>query len=713
VKYYVDATLGNDTQSGTTVASPWKTLGRLGFDLKPGDRVLLKRGETWRETLTVPSSGSEHGTIIYSPYGTGTPPVISAVPDMALEPEETGDIFASGFEDETDALTTDFTGKNTAGGNTVTITDSPVRTGSKALKVSFAGTSVVANAFKTLSSPATVVFVRCWLYVDQNFSMSAAGQQVYLLSMFDNVKAKYPFLIGLNSTGRKEYPFLYGAFQHSTGFEFIPTVVVTPGVFHRLELSWNRSVRFGGVRVRWNGVLLDAATGPWDTSDFDARQLFIGGYVGNHAPAAGTIIYFDDVKLETHGPIGDGVTRRDHCIDLNSQSHISIEGIDLQNASAEAVDLVGATDIVVGSVRSFHTYPWTAPNDDSPPVPIRKFYSISAAFGGAAIKNNGHIFLLDATSKVKRSVDGGGTWNTVLTFPDINKTGSVIFVDSQGFIHACPNGGGCTSGIWTSTDGGETWDYRHYTPPLAQPGGMWGFDDDGEGRRFAAYYHSNATARAAHIYRSVNGLDWSEVWDGVNEGKNARHVHGLACDHATGFIYATVGDGGTYESPITIQSRDHGATWRRILNSMPQCVGVACGAGFRLFGADVPGSRASIYRTTDDISYQEVLSVPPNMDCLWIRIDPDTRHCYAGFGGATASRQPLGLVSGTAGVWKSEDDGLTWSQVLALPITALGDGASYASNIVGGRIVISEVAGGVNIGGGVYGLNQSYSWDAA
>ena len=187
------------------------------------------------------------------------------------------------------------------------------------------------------------------------------------------------------------------------------------------------------------------------------------------------------------------------------------------------------------------------------------------------------------------------------------------------------------------------------------------------------------------------------MWDGVNETISARHVHGVAVDHSTGYVYATVGDGGSWTSPITIRSTDQGGTWARILKSMPQCVGVDAQATFRLFGTDQLGSRGAIYRTTDDATLAEVLTANVNLACLWIRTDPDTGYVYAGFGGST-------IASGSAGVWRSTDSGLTWELVLALPITAAADGTSYASNIVGGRLILSVVSGGINIGGGVYAL---------
>jgi len=77
-RYFVDATSGNDSNSGLTSAVPWKTLAKVnGATFAAGNKVLFKRGETWREQLTVPSSGSAGNPIVFGAYGTGDNPVIS------------------------------------------------------------------------------------------------------------------------------------------------------------------------------------------------------------------------------------------------------------------------------------------------------------------------------------------------------------------------------------------------------------------------------------------------------------------------------------------------------------------------------------------------------------------------------------------------------------------------------------------------------------
>lgn len=75
--YYVDATLGSDSNPGT-LALPWQTISKVNSSsFSAGDTINFKCGETWREQLTVPSSGSVGNPIIIQSYGTGAQPIIS------------------------------------------------------------------------------------------------------------------------------------------------------------------------------------------------------------------------------------------------------------------------------------------------------------------------------------------------------------------------------------------------------------------------------------------------------------------------------------------------------------------------------------------------------------------------------------------------------------------------------------------------------------
>lgn len=77
--YYVDATAGTDTANGLTEKAAWKTLAQVGAaGFAPGDQILLRRGQTWREQLTASSAGASGSPLTIGAYGaTGAAPVIS------------------------------------------------------------------------------------------------------------------------------------------------------------------------------------------------------------------------------------------------------------------------------------------------------------------------------------------------------------------------------------------------------------------------------------------------------------------------------------------------------------------------------------------------------------------------------------------------------------------------------------------------------------
>ncbi|MEP9403704.1 family 16 glycoside hydrolase [Sphingomonas silueang] len=76
--YYVDAVAGDDANTGTSAASPWRTLARAGAaTLRPGDAILLKAGSVWTgQSLDLRGSGAPGAPIVVDRYGSGARPVI-------------------------------------------------------------------------------------------------------------------------------------------------------------------------------------------------------------------------------------------------------------------------------------------------------------------------------------------------------------------------------------------------------------------------------------------------------------------------------------------------------------------------------------------------------------------------------------------------------------------------------------------------------------
>jgi parallel beta-helix repeat protein len=76
--YYVDYSLGNDTNDGTSLNSQWKSTAKVNSTtFSPGDVILFKRGEVWPDSnLKIPTSGTVGKPITFDAYGSGSKPII-------------------------------------------------------------------------------------------------------------------------------------------------------------------------------------------------------------------------------------------------------------------------------------------------------------------------------------------------------------------------------------------------------------------------------------------------------------------------------------------------------------------------------------------------------------------------------------------------------------------------------------------------------------
>jgi len=73
--YYV-STLGSDQNDGKSPQTSWRSLAKAGSAaIAPGDTVLLRRGDVWRESLS-PKSGKPDAFVTYGAYGSGAKPLL-------------------------------------------------------------------------------------------------------------------------------------------------------------------------------------------------------------------------------------------------------------------------------------------------------------------------------------------------------------------------------------------------------------------------------------------------------------------------------------------------------------------------------------------------------------------------------------------------------------------------------------------------------------
>ena len=88
--YYFSSLTGDDSRTPAQAgdaSAPWKTLSKLNSffsNLKPGDSVLLKRGETFYGFITVNKSGTRNLPIVISAYGSGNRPVITSLVTLGV-----------------------------------------------------------------------------------------------------------------------------------------------------------------------------------------------------------------------------------------------------------------------------------------------------------------------------------------------------------------------------------------------------------------------------------------------------------------------------------------------------------------------------------------------------------------------------------------------------------------------------------------------------
>ena len=85
--WFVDSVHGDDSAVGTSEATAVRSLERANkLAVKPGDKVLFRRGGLWRGTL-YPKSGTPGNPVTYSSYGVGEKPILQQSVDRS-RPED-------------------------------------------------------------------------------------------------------------------------------------------------------------------------------------------------------------------------------------------------------------------------------------------------------------------------------------------------------------------------------------------------------------------------------------------------------------------------------------------------------------------------------------------------------------------------------------------------------------------------------------------------
>jgi hypothetical protein len=314
--YYVDATGGSDSANGTSDSTPWKTIAKVNAaTFSAGDSILFKKGETWREQLTVPSSGSAGNPITFGAYGSGEKPVITGAnlvtPGTSWShtedaTEETGGLMASGLEDETNDFTTDFTGYSVSGDNTITVSTDVANHGTKAIKITYAGSVRGAYAYKTLSPAPTTVYVRAFVRFASGFRLNANYRQLALITINDdapNINAMFYVRTAGASTSIADCMWYIRENVSGTDVYLGEAGQIEADTWYRIEIKYVIHASTGGVQAWVDGVSLGSKMDV-NTSSRANDFITIGANsAGSDAPVASSV-YYDDIKIDTSA-IGD------------------------------------------------------------------------------------------------------------------------------------------------------------------------------------------------------------------------------------------------------------------------------------------------------------------------------------------------------------------------------------------------------------------------
>ena len=91
--FYYDATSGSDTNTGQA-DRPLQTMADLSARaIRPGERVLLKRGCEWYEQIVIPTSGKSGRPITFADYSSGALPKLNGSTLMTGWTNESGNIY--------------------------------------------------------------------------------------------------------------------------------------------------------------------------------------------------------------------------------------------------------------------------------------------------------------------------------------------------------------------------------------------------------------------------------------------------------------------------------------------------------------------------------------------------------------------------------------------------------------------------------------------
>lgn len=250
----------------------------------------------------------------------------------------------------------------------------------------------------------------------------------------------------------------------------------------------------------------------------------------------------------------------------------------------------------------------------------------------------------------------------------------LVFVDSRDRIYWNTIGDG---ELRRSTDGGRTWE-TVLRLSANRGRGFWRMcEQPTTGYLFAGEY-TTGNAVSCRVHRSCDG---GETWAEVLYVPGERHVHAVhSADDGT--LYAATGD----SLSILYRSTDDGNTWR-IVNAGRNLTAIASYGSTLLLGSDV-GWSSDVWKSRDGgVTWETRFHDTPRRNIVWIR---RFEHGVFLASHTLDANAPPGVQ---AELLLSQDYGESWAPVYRWDTVADWAGSWRESNVYRGWIHLSDEYG--------------------
>jgi len=366
---------GSDAASGLSDALAWETIAKVnGSSFNAGDSILFKRDSTWREQLTVPSSGSAGLPITFGAYGTGADPIISGADLVTGWTQYAPAGAAQDTQDLSDA--------NGALG----YDRYQAKLAQKITPASSYAIQKVSVWMNRYNSPSGNVWIEIWSSSGGNpnalitngtsDTVSAGGISTTAALVDFNFTTPPSLLSGTvyfvvvtrdygDSTSNyiKVYNYAAGNYAGGTYWEWDsggPTWTdKTPRDMRFTVYSTGASTNIYSASCDWaakevfeDGTRLTAIA--WDTNIATTSAAMSAGTWT--LDTGGDLVYVwaaDEADPDTHAM---EVTTRDRCVDGSGKDHITLDGLDLEQSNSHGLYSGDSTSVVLSNCEIAYCY---------------------------------------------------------------------------------------------------------------------------------------------------------------------------------------------------------------------------------------------------------------------------------------------------------------------------------------------------------------------